>query len=492
MFDLFLFFVYFIYGLAFLVMGLTLALEASRSADASERQALLPLVVFGLLHGIHEWLESYLLQAATLGVRLPDWLPWLRVILLASSFLSLGLFAVGTFRQPGYSPLVGMRWGLALILPFSLGILLSTFLAYREAAVPWPALLDGLSRYLLAIPGAFTAALAFRSRSVRAAGKTKPRLARGYLLAAIGFGLYGLTQLFVNPLDLFPASLLNTETFRALTGFPVQILRALAAVLITLNILRATQLIEQDRQAELVSAREERLQALEQIKAELTKREQLRRELLQHTVFCQEEERARIARELHDETSQVLSAVGLDLATLKTLLMKNDPALDLVERLQLLSKQMAHGLYRLVHDLRPAQLDDLGLIPALQYLSEQDAGAKGLDIRLQVEGNQRRLEPAIETVLFRVAQEALSNILRHARTPKGSICLRYGKQEAILTIADQGVGFDTQRSFLPPRGWGLAGMQERLEAVGGQLVVQSVPGHGTTIIASIPLFDLLP
>jgi signal transduction histidine kinase len=309
--------------------------------------------------------------------------------------------------------------------------------------------------------------------------------------AAIGFGLYGLTQLFVPAIDMFPARILNSTGFQTFAGFPIQVVRALLAVVITLSLLRATQIVEKDRQQQLLAVQQARLEALERIQEELTKREALRRELLRHTVRAQEEERSRIARELHDETSQVLTAFSLDLATLKTEICDREEVKNLVDRLQGLSKQMSQGLYRLVHDLRPAQLDDLGLIPALEYLKDDSVSA-GLEVIINIHGRARRLDPINETVLFRVAQEALHNVVRHAQVGQARISLDYKPQEITLKVEDSGAGFNPVQSFVPPRGWGLAGMRERVESVGGQLSIESKPGMGTTVEVDVPVFDILP
>jgi two-component system sensor histidine kinase UhpB len=263
------------------------------------------------------------------------------------------------------------------------------------------------------------------------------------------------------------------------------------AVLITLSLLRATQIVEKERQQQLLVAQQARLDALERIQDELTKREALRRELLRHTVRAQEEERTRIARELHDETSQVLTAFSLDLATLRTVVCDRSEVKNLVDRLQVLSKQMSQGLYRLVHDLRPAQLDDLGLIAALEYLKDESVSA-GLDVSMDIHGKARRLDSVVETVLFRVAQEALQNVVRHAQVRQARIVLVYQSQEITLKIEDSGVGFNPVQSFAPPRGWGLAGMRERVESVGGQLSIESRPGIGTIVEVAVPVFDIIP
>jgi len=290
---------------------------------------------------------------------------------------------------------------------------------------------------------------------------------------------------------MFPARLLNSTGFQTFAGFPIQVVRALLAVLITLSLLRATQIVEKDRQLQLLAVQQARLEAMERIQEELSKREALRHELLRHTVRAQEDERSRIARELHDETSQVLTAFSLELATLKTVICDREEVNTMVDRLQSLSKQMSQGLYRLVHDLRPAQLDDLGLISALEYLKDDSVRA-GLEVAINIHGKARRLDPVIETVLFRVAQEALHNVVRHAQVGRARISLDFKPQEITLKVEDSGAGFDTVQSFVPPQGWGLAGMRERVESVGGLLSIESKPDIGTVVEVAVPVFDILP
>lgn len=490
-FDQFLFIVLFIYGLSFFGMGLTLALESGRLASLADARVLRPLAFFGFLHAIHEWIESYLLQAQIPGAPFAGWLPWLEFILLIASYIALFLYGIRTFREPAYRPWIGMVTGVSILGVYALAISISAFITYQTGPVPWDDFLNAMSRYLLAVPSALLAVLALRFQALQASARKQKKLS-GYLVwAAAAFGIYGLTHLVVHPLAMFPANYLNTETFRTVIGFPIQIIRTLAAILITLSLLWATQETGKERQQQFVAAQQERLEALEQIQSELAKREELRRELLRHTVQAQEEERARIARELHDETSQVLTAYSLNLATLRKSVEDRPQSREIIDRLQSLCKEMSQGLYRLVHDLRPAQLDDLGLIPALEYLQESHR-SKELNIAMTVKGKPRRVDPVVETVLFRVAQEALNNVVRHAQAKTARIVLEYKAQEILLQIADAGTGFDVDRTFAPPRGWGLAGMRERVEAVGGLLQIESALGKGTTVAVTVQVYDIIP
>jgi signal transduction histidine kinase len=218
----------------------------------------------------------------------------------------------------------------------------------------------------------------------------------------------------------------------------------------------------------------------------------MRRELLRHIVIAQEDERARISRELHDETAQILTAFSLELATLRTMKRKSTTEIQILERLLNLSRQMSQGLYRLVHDLRPAQLDDLGLAPALQHLLDDSRRRMQLEVSLEVTGTRQRLDPLMEIVIFRVAQESLTNIKRHADTHTAEMVLAYSPAQITPQVRDQGSGFDPHQELRPPHGWGLAGMRERAESVGGRLDIRSAPGQGTVIELVIPLLPPEP
>ncbi len=475
-----LFIVFFVYGLAFFGMGLAMAMEAGRPSALAEARVLRPLAGFGLLHGTHEWLESYLLQAASLDTPLPDWLPWLRLGLLIGSFSSLLLFAFQALRmvkrplRRNHKIMVGILAGYFIFIP------ISAALTYQHGQVPWNNVVDALARYLLAVPASALAAMGLRARSHQARD-VSPRLSLDLGLAALAFAFYTLTQLFVHPIEMFPAKFVNEESFLALVGFPIQLARTAAAIFITVGLLRATQAADGIRQRELFSAQQARLESLEQ-------QESLRRELLQHTVRAQEEERARIARELHDETAQTLSAFTLELAGLQNDKLRKPEMKQTVGRLQNLSNDMARGIYRLVHDLRPSQLDDLGLVPALRFLCEQKCRKFNLNLDFEIIGAARRLDPHVETVLFRVGQEALKNLAIHSQVQEGRVEIVYAEKDVTLRVLDRGRGFDPTENFHPPHGWGLAGMKERVESIGGTLQIISAPGQGTTIEVRVPLY----
>jgi signal transduction histidine kinase len=478
-------FVFFIYGLSFFTMGVALSLETARFPLLANRKALRLLAIFGILHGIHEWMEIILLQGVWLGLPFPSEISWLRVSLLTISFIPLVAFALQSLQPLGHPTRLLIYWIIGMLVGFF------SLVAFNYRIDPQHIIghADALARYLLAVPGGILAGIAFYKRSRQVHLEITHHLASRFHWVANGMIVYSASQIFVEATDMFPANTLNADLFMKFTGFPIQIVRASMAVIITINLVLAIHAIERHREHQLISAQQARVKALELVQQELVERESLRRELLRHIVIAQEEERARIARELHDETAQVLTAFSLNLAALRNILTENGDSTRLFNQLQDLNHQMSEGVYRLVHDLRPAQLDDLGLVPTLQYLVDESKSSLGLEIDLKIKGPKQRLDPLIETVIFRVVQEALSNVSRHAQTSQCSLELIFASQNVILRVSDAGIGFDLHETLSPPRGWGLAGMRERTESLNGEFSIRSNPGQGTTVEVIIPLFN---
>lgn len=473
-----LFWVFFIYGLAFFGMGIAMAMESWRVSSLAEARVLLPLAGFGLIHGAHEWLDAYLILARDLNASLPGWLPSLRLGMLGVSFFSLAIFAFQALRLVRRPAPPGLRHGVLFVGAYILFILASALITYEHQFFEMQTVLDALARYLLAVPASIMAALGLHYIGwINLNAKSLAPWMNG---AAIGFGVYAFTQLFVAPIAMFPANVLNNIAFLDVTGFPIQLVRTAMAVLITVCLLRATQVTEESLKAELLATQQSRLEALEQ-------KESLRRELLRHTVHAQEEERARIARELHDETAQTLTAFSLELGALRHNLSRRSESTETVERLLEISRQVTQSLYHIMTGLRPAQLDELGLVQAINALVNRDYSSQGFDIGIEVFGVQHRFDPTVETVLFRVAQESLTNLARHSGVRAGCVQIRFDEEQVTLRVFDSGCGFDPSESFHPPRGWGLEGMKDRVESVSGTLQIQSAPGRGAAVEARIPI-----
>ena len=199
-----------------------------------------------------------------------------------------------------------------------------------------------------------------------------------------------------------------------------------------------------------------------------------------------EEEAKRIAHTLHDEAGQLLASVHVALAAMSSDLPPS--ARGRLEEVRGLLDRIEDDLRRLSHELRPTILDDLGLLPALQFLAEGIAKRTGLLI--EVGGSTRgRLPPVVETALYRIVQEALTNAVRHADAACVRIQLQREPRAIRCSIADDGVGFDapTVLAHRGGPGLGLVSMQERLEAVRGSFQIISAPGRGTRVHVAIPL-----
>lgn len=230
---------------------------------------------------------------------------------------------------------------------------------------------------------------------------------------------------------------------------------------------------------------------LERLQQELQRKEEMRGELLQEMFLIQEEERRRLARELHDETSQVLASLNANLeAAAGTLPATADKTKTLFAKAQKLSISILDEIHRLIYELRPTLLDDLGLVAAIRWLIDNNLEPAGITVDFQTEGEVRRLGSQIETTLFRVIQEAFHNITRHAAATCVEIELHFEKNAIRVHIEDDGKGFDVEEAVTSkdrPRGLGLLGMKERAELVDGSFNICSSPGKGTEINIVIPL-----
>ncbi len=224
---------------------------------------------------------------------------------------------------------------------------------------------------------------------------------------------------------------------------------------------------------------------------ELQKRDNIRRELLQEILKIQEDERRRIARELHDETSQVVASLNANLeAAAGTLPISLDQTEAILRKTQALSINLLDGIHKLIYELRPSLLDDLGLIAAAEWLADNNLRLAGVKVIFKTVGRSRRLPQKVETTLFRIIQEAISNIARHANAHNASVTLSFRKGLARVEVRDDGEGFDVNEALgskQRPRGLGLLGMKERAALVNGVCNIRSTPGLGTEIEVEIPL-----
>jgi len=218
------------------------------------------------------------------------------------------------------------------------------------------------------------------------------------------------------------------------------------------------------------------------------------KDLLQHALTAQEQERKRVAAELHDETAQSLTSLTLSLqAIIGMAEMKGFGDAEFIERLKTTHSYAVHAgneIVRLMKELRPTLLDELGLPAAIHRYAKDSLQAQGFNLSAEFIGTEQRFQPEVEVTLFRIAQGAIGNILEHSGAKNVSIKLECTDTECVLNIADDGKGFDVNKLTRVERGGrgaGLFTMRERTSLLGGTGYVKSKPRHGTEIIVKVPL-----
>jgi signal transduction histidine kinase len=236
------------------------------------------------------------------------------------------------------------------------------------------------------------------------------------------------------------------------------------------------------------------LDIVNQMVARLSEQQETLRRYARRILQGQEDERKRLSRELHDETVQDLVALNQRIELTHNAL-ERDPqeAQTRLAELQSLAQRAVTEVRRMSNNLRPSILEDLGLAPALQTLTgELMQAAPGIQANCEIVGAETRLPPDLELVAYRIAQEALNNIRRHAKTAtRVNVALFYEGWGIMLMIEDDGPGFEPEE--LPESGHlGLVGMKERAQIFGGELKIQAAPGEGTTVALRLPTNNKTP
>jgi PAS domain S-box-containing protein len=229
-----------------------------------------------------------------------------------------------------------------------------------------------------------------------------------------------------------------------------------------------------------VSAREKALAELTQSRRELT-------ELGMAAEATREQEKSRVARELHDELGQTLTMLRMDVAWCKAHLVEALPGAEAkLDRMENLLKITVAATRRIASDLRPLMLDDLGLVPALEWLVQNMRHRTGLTCELAIDDPAIKLPAAQSTAVFRIVQESLTNVAKHARASRAEVSLRRIGDSLEVTVHDDGVGFAVEEPR-KPESFGLLGLRERISLLRGTASINSAPGAGTTIVVTIPL-----
>jgi signal transduction histidine kinase len=226
---------------------------------------------------------------------------------------------------------------------------------------------------------------------------------------------------------------------------------------------------------------------------DITERNKLREERQQFTrklIDVQEEERKRISRDLHDETAQKISLVTLELdALLQQEKELSQKTAEDIRKIRNTANNTLQEVRRFSHELRPSVLEHFGLAEALEFVIEEINSSHQVDISISVTGEERRLPEETEIALFRIAQEALSNIRKHSGATKAEVNIKYTPRLIRLAVTDNGRGFETSanQDYSLNNRLGLVGMRERAQLIGAQLQINSISGKGTTISVEVPV-----
>jgi signal transduction histidine kinase len=223
---------------------------------------------------------------------------------------------------------------------------------------------------------------------------------------------------------------------------------------------------------------------------DLELKDELRGELLRQLITAQEDERKRVARDLHDVISQILSTLSVKLQNLDV---REDSMAEQKAQIQEASSLIAETsreIHRLIHDLGPTLLDDLGLFAAVRSMANETLKASGIEVYVEEVGRQKRLTSDAEVAIFRIIQEAMTNIVKHANAESVFVSLDFKEDALSVQIEDDGIGFELPEKLGKPgsrSGIGLTGMKERAELLGGTLTIDSKLGRGTKLGIEIPL-----
>jgi signal transduction histidine kinase len=279
-------------------------------------------------------------------------------------------------------------------------------------------------------------------------------------------------------------TLLTRRLFR-----PIQELVQVSSAITAGDLTQRSQNSSGDEVGKLAAAFNGMADYLQNLINELKQKEEARTHLLQKVIVAQEDERKRIARELHDETGQTLASLMMGLKCLATTCPQADHGCRLNE-MRLAVKKTIDAVHRMAVDLRPSILDDMGLIPALEKFVADFQANYGMDADLHMQWNcNERLSHEVEVTVYRIVQEALTNIAKYAEAENVCVIISCNQQGLEVIVEDDGVGFETDTLYKENAAGnqlGLFGMQERAVLVGGTVTIESTIGMGTTVFLRIP------
>jgi signal transduction histidine kinase len=449
----------FVYGQVFFVLGLAIVWQSRRHSRLDLARSLGWLGAFGLAHGLHEWGDIFIpFQAEYLSQAWIQTLLLLQVCLLALSFGFLFQFGVETLR-PLYPKLRWIQVIPAVLLIIWAFAFLWTSQVFRWAFAQAVVYANVWARYLLAIPGALVAALAFRQQTrQRIQFQGFSHIARTFQIASLALVAYAVfAGLFVPPAPFFPANAINEETVVNLSGVPSQVLRSLAGLVLVIAVVRGLDIfeVEVDR----------RIEEMEQRQMILTERE-------------------RISRELHDGAIQTVYTAGLMAESVRNK-MDDGPLAARLDRVNSALNHAIRDLRQFIVELEPNAPRE-SLVEGLEQLADDPHLRSLIDVEVSINCDESvPFSPARVTHVLAIANEALSNVVRHAQTRRVWIKAERQNGQLEVTVADDGVGFSSENKA----GFGLRNMRDRARLLGGTLRIEPNLPRGAQVILRVPWDD---
>jgi signal transduction histidine kinase len=448
--------IYFIYGQAFFITGLAIALQTRRSSRLQLSRTLRWLAGFGMIHGFHEWGELFIpIQAKFLSTVAIDILKSIDVLLLAVSLAFLFQFGIALVKASD-SKNMWMHFVVPVMFFLWLNASFGFGLFYPNSSIDRQAIANAFARYLLGFPGALVAAygLCFHTQQ-QITPFNLPHIYRYLQRAGLTLGVYAILAGLVVPyVPFFPGNWLNSDTFAQIFVAPVPIFRSIIGMLLAVFIIRALEIFEVENNRLIEQMEQEQVVALE---------------------------RERIGRELHDGAIQQVYAAGLMAEALRK--HGDEKFVKKLDRLILSLNQAITDMRQFLVVLRPGSEP---LNPAMALLPVVTTAEQAFGTTIQVNWqpeNLPLLAPGTVSHLVSFTREALSNAVRHAKATQIEVALTQEETILLLRIRDNGSGLPSELQ----RGFGLRNMRDRARMLGGDVQLQSTDGKGTTVILSLPL-----
>ncbi|MBF0538213.1 MAG: sensor histidine kinase [Nitrospirae bacterium] len=496
--------IYFVYGLSFFIMGYSILTQYKPNNIFKIGRIIWLLGLFGVLHGINEWLDMWtLIKGRT---RALDDTRWAFLIMSYCFLLSFG-FRMCLRRSTPANVMVRaarairdeskIRSGFNRIFSYDLWLISSIVVVIGAISVQsddfWTTS-NILSRYFMGLTGSILTAAGFIMYYYREDEKLRDAANMKYKfwVLALSFLVYGILGGLIVPRgNFFPANVLNVEWFHSVTNLPVRLIRGLFVSISALNIGNILSTFQGETNCRL----EEALANEKAIEGELlTSREQFR-SLATRLQSLIEQERTRIARELHDEVGQSLTSLKIDIDELlishvasdnsHPASVRSDPRLvSQINAIERSIDSVIDRMHNIATDLRPSILDQLGLLAAIQWQAKRFEDRTGIKCNVRVShkvtSSLDSFGPEASTAIFRIFQEAITNVCRHANANKVNAFMYNKGGDFIVKIVDDGRGIEEGKIF-DYNSLGLLGMRERAAMLGWHLEIKGKPGMSTAV-----------